>query len=713
MNFGTSHISDKELALQGKIDNLQGQLADISDRLGAADTQLEKERLLREEMVRKMLEEERERIMREAREEAYAKVKEENETAERELRDREQRIAQAEAEQKEKVVLFEIQKKELESSVAARIKEVKANMQQEIQKAVNEFKQEFTASYKAMFDSFLKAMETLPGASPDKKAMIAETFAADADNAIEFAEKEAKKAVDRAIASDKKKVNQIGWLARSLFGQSSEKSKITPEERDGIIDEILHSKLVSPEDYKRMEDVLREHRRAEAEIKRREEEKKKSGHGHNPIPSTVPVASEKTLIPKVVEDNRELYTEIDKVITRKLRRITSYTQDIIIRIKFRLKNPAEHPDLPEFAIADLPEDGKWKSAYSEEIRTGTMVEKYVDHIPLARQEKRTERDGCHINRSSMSDMIDEDVDLWLRPLFPLLEHEVLSSPYLAADGVPMKVVDNEKKKTVSHYVTEIRDVISGAVIFKSWVNPPNPEGGKKKSGRSKDVLQHHLKDWHGRALMCDGYAGYDWLRDTGVDLCRCAAHPRREFDEAKKENPQKANEAIVLFQMPYRVEYHIKWALAEGEMTLDEVCSYRHTYAGPAWRLLKAWCVETLVSSPEGSQLRKACKYFLRYYDEIIRYMDIPWMPIDNNDTERQIRQLVMGRKNYLFNQTEESLNRDTIIYSFFATCIVNGKNPERWLNYVKANMADTTPDKMISLLPNHWEDTTTSILSK
>lgn len=35
-------------------------------------------------------------------------------------------------------------------------------------------------------------------------------------------------------------------------------------------------------------------------------------------------------------------------------------------------------------------------------------------------------------------------------------------------------------------------------------------------------------------------------------------------------------------------------------------------------------------------------------YDKLTNYIDIPDMPLDNNDTERLIRDMVMGKKAYI-----------------------------------------------------------------
>ena len=77
-----------------------------------------------------------------------------------------------------------------------------------------------------------------------------------------------------------------------------------------------------------------------------------------------------------------------------------------------------------------------------------------------------------------------------------------------------------------------------------------------------------------------------------------------------------------------------------------------------------------------------------------VAYLDIAEMPLDNTDTERSIRDMVMGKKAYLYCRNYEAVDRACIMYSSFGACKVLGKNPERWLTYVLKHI-DTTPKEI------------------
>ena len=117
------------------------------------------------------------------------------------------------------------------------------------------------------------------------------------------------------------------------------------------------------------------------------------------------------------------------------------------------------------------------------------------------------------------------------------------------------------------------------------------------------------------------------------------------------------------------------------------------------------WCLNEILNYDQNSQMYKALNYVIRHYEELTAYLDIPEMPLDNNDTEREIRAMVMGKKAYLFCQTDDACERAAMMYSFFGACKVKGKNPERWLTYVLDHIKETKDEDMYKLLPEFWED--------
>ena len=339
------------------------------------------------------------------------------------------------------------------------------------------------------------------------------------------------------------------------------------------------------------------------------------------------------------------------------------------------------------------EDVFWKSYASAELLAQLECNKYVLHQPFNRQIKKMKQDGLILAPSTVDDWHQGVCDK-IEPLYNLQKDRVMSSLLLGADGSPFPILDCEKHKTVNHYLIQYRSVATGIPIF--MVNTKN------KHGRGTADIMDNLKDWKGVALMCDGYSGYDWLKKiNGRILCRCVVHARRPMERALKENPNLAKIGILFYQNINLIEEMIKEKKLEGE----EKAQFRKDYAEPLWEDFKLWAASAILDVPKDSNIYQALNYMLRNNTELTNYIDIPDMPLDNNDTERLIRDMVMGKKAYLFCRDLDACKRAAMMYSLFGACKVLDKNPERWLCYVLKHIDSTPEDKYYTLLPEFWED--------
>lgn len=335
----------------------------------------------------------------------------------------------------------------------------------------------------------------------------------------------------------------------------------------------------------------------------------------------------------------------------------------------------------------------WKCHATAELVAKMENAKYVLHQPFNRQIKKMAQDGFPMAAATMDDWHQAACGM-IEPLYELQKKRVFSSMLLAGDGSPFPIINSEKHKTVGHYLIQYRSVTTGIPVF--LVNTHN------KCGRGKADIMDNLKDWTGNVFMCDAYAGYDWMKKIdGLVLCRCVAHARRMAERSLRENPQLSQTALLFYQDPYLVEEIIK----EKGLTGEEKARFRQEHAGPIWETFRAWAANTILDVPKDSLIFRALNYLLRNYDELTHYLSIPEMPIDNTDTERLIRDMVMGKKSYLFCRDLDACRRAAMMYSLFGACKVLGKNPERWLSYVLKNIKTTPKDNLYTLLPEFWED--------
>jgi transposase len=314
------------------------------------------------------------------------------------------------------------------------------------------------------------------------------------------------------------------------------------------------------------------------------------------------------------------------------------------------------------------------------------IAKYVDHLPLYRQEAIYARSGIALSRSTLAEWIGA-VGVALQPLAERLGAHLRQQPVLHADETPVALLDPKAGKTKRAYLFaygSARHAGAGppVVVFQFQPN------------RSGAHARQFLGDWRG-ALMVDEYAGYKALWAEGVTELGCWAHARRKwFDQHQASGSAIAREALARIGVLYRIEAQAR------DMTVDERHAWRQAHAVPALAGLKAW-LEALQPKVLGnSGTARALAYTLRRWDALARYADDGRHPIDNNAIENAIRPIALGRKNWLFAGSEQAGRRAAAIMSLVATARANGLDPHAWLTETLTRLPTTLDRDIDSLLP-------------
>ena len=674
MTSETSNISQNQ-ALEERLSNMHEQMAGVTSRLDQTERELDLERATREDIIKAEVE----RLVAEERARIRAEVESEY-AEERAALNKEKEAVEQQREEMKKS--FELMHQKLIAEAERKIKEAKEAAQREslavLTKQTGNFIQLFASVVNGTPSQYQDLLCKFQAASIEAKAVLS---------------KEVQDKLEQAARKGNSRARQIAELVRMFLTQKRERFIISEGERSAVHDQILASLEESDEDkekYRIALSILKEHRlRKEAERVLRRESHQEC-HGRNLIPADLPRLPIIPIYPDECIDHMDEYREV----------YPGDVQEFIVPVNvkymvqgYRCPVMVRKDDIYEKMIqAPIHEELIWKSNASNRLLAQIEVRKFVDHMPFYRQIKQMAKDGLSLSRSTINDW-HADVCEALRPLYELQIKRTMLSRYLAADGSPMPVVNNEKHRTVKQYIIEYRSIDTGIPIF---LTTPG-----KGCGRGKDVIQSHLSEWNGLALMCDAYPGYDWIKKIGRILCRCSAHARRDMERAQKEDPKGSLPGMVLFNEIYGVEEIIK---REGATGADKL-QIRHDLAKPLWESFFLWCSGEIVKHDQNSQMHKALGYIIRHYDELTAYLDIPEMPLDNNDTERQIRSMVMGKKAYLFCQNDTFCEYAAMMYSFFGACMVKGRNEERWLTYVLDHIKETKEEDLWKLLPEFWED--------
>jgi transposase len=355
----------------------------------------------------------------------------------------------------------------------------------------------------------------------------------------------------------------------------------------------------------------------------------------------------------------------------------------IIRPKYAL------PQEKGISIAYLPSLPLPKSNAGASLIAHLIVNKYVNHLPFYRQVQMFKRDGIDLAESTINNWFAKTADL-LQPLYDRIWKHIREADHLFADETTIPVLNVDKPGgTVKGYHWIFKRINPGIVFF--YYN---------KGSRGYHILHEVLPGFQG-AVQCDGYGAYNELDNIkGIITIGCWAHARRKFEQALENDPVPARYAMLKIQELYAIERKA----TEGNFTHDQIKELREKESFPILKDFETWLLATAQTVLPKSPIGKAIFYTYGIYRKLIRYTLDGRYRIDNNQAENSVRDLALGRKNYLFCGNHEAARHTAIIYSLMASCKVNDVNPQEWLTDVLNRIQDHNIQKLDELLPHQWK---------
>ena len=294
-----------------------------------------------------------------------------------------------------------------------------------------------------------------------------------------------------------------------------------------------------------------------------------------------------------------------------------------------------------------------------------MTRKYVDGVPLARQEKIWKREGIELSRATLANWVVQTSQSWLKPLYRRLKKTLLESPVIHADETVVQVLKEDGKAASSQsrmwvYTTPGR----GERQVRYFEYQPDRKGMR---------AAEFLKGFHG-CLVTDGYSGYEQVE--GVIRCGCWAHMRRRWRDAMpKGATMQTSQAAVGYNYCNKL-----FALERkySEMNKEDRKYARQAEAEPLLDAYWLW-LGTLDPVP-GSKLEEAVTYAKNQEEALRAFLSYGEVEISNNPAENALRPFVVGRKNWLFSDTPKGADSSAIVYTLVETAKANDVEPYAYL---------------------------------
>ncbi len=340
---------------------------------------------------------------------------------------------------------------------------------------------------------------------------------------------------------------------------------------------------------------------------------------------------------------------------------------------------------------------------SPQAVAAVVTNKYVDHLPLYRQSERLARVGVPIHRGTLARWIIQHGEA-CQPLINLMADEVLGYPYQQLDETTVKVLKTKKKKKSR-----------GAHQGYLWVQRGGPPDKPVilydyDPTRAGDVARALLAGFTG-CVQTDGYPTYiGVMADLKVTHALCNVHARRRFVEVIKGAPAPldsqtghANVAIDYYKQLYRIEKELRETrdTTEPQVWHQHRLAVRRQQSRPIFDQLIQWADDLLHRVPPTSKLGEALGYLVKHQTGLAVFLDNGMVEMDTNRVENRIRPIALGRRNWLFSDTEHGVRASANMYSLINTAMLNGHNPYTYLVHIfKELPIASTLEKFEALLP-------------
>jgi transposase len=347
----------------------------------------------------------------------------------------------------------------------------------------------------------------------------------------------------------------------------------------------------------------------------------------------------------------------------------------------RCEASAAGPQIQVAARADSPIE---RGLAGPGLLAYIVTSKFSDYLPLYRLEEIFARQGFEIARATQSVWCGAVADL-AEPLYQRMAEQVRASHLVATDDTVLPILSVGKTQAARMWVY-VGDPEHPYNVFDFTLN------------RGRDGPQQFLKNYK-QVLLADAYGGYNGIV-AGNDITRagCWSHARRRFIEAEKTAPEIARQAVALLRALFAVEKQAK------EFSVPDRLTLRQAQSAPLLIELRQnllhWKEQLLPKHP----MAEAVNYTLGQWNELTVFCSDGAVPIDNNVSEREMKRVVLNRKNSLFVGNPRGGRTAAILASLTSTCRRHQVDPQLYLTQLLMNLPSWPVRDLDAWLPDHWK---------
>ena len=443
---------------------------------------------------------------------------------------------------------------------------------------------------------------------------------------------------------------------------------------------------------------------------------------------------------------------------------TVYVERVLrhIYVKDDAVDPASSPIIAAPALPSIVEGCK----YDFSIIAAIVGMKFAFHMPTYREQDFFGQSGWHPSRSTSNDLINYAVTC-IDPLFAQLSHCLMQQPILFGDATVLTVLlrdelspgdqqslDQRQKNRHKELAAKLNAKRSkgsssakakdGSATSYAWLYsgldapsellpdlslprperpPPNFDDPVWRYApynifhwsltQKNAIIDEHLANFQGTFVGDATGANANLAARSGQRIVHqsCNSHARRYFIKAQTNDPVLASQMIALYRQLYAVEYR------GAELSTQERLELRQRDAVPIWQRIEAWLAQDEVKRVlPKSGIGEAVGYLRNQWDALRRYLTDGQLPIDNNHSERAIRPLTIGRKNWMFLGSTEAAPGRMKLFSIVSSAQRHCLSVQDYLEDIFLKLSQAAQHSpqdlelgsplLLSLLPDRWAAT-------
>lgn len=357
----------------------------------------------------------------------------------------------------------------------------------------------------------------------------------------------------------------------------------------------------------------------------------------------------------------------------------------------------------EDEVVECPRDGTTRVAepppqivaggvLGDTLLVEAVCDKYIEHTPVERQCARFARAGIFVATQTLGRGVAAAIDLF-EPIAKAIETRARGPGLLGTDASAIPVLDPNAPMGIR----------SGSMWC--WTNARWVSFFYSAAGDS-DSVKRFLGEDLARTVQCDGTSVTSFLERTGGKRPGCWSHGRRRFVDVARAGDAIGREGLHIIARIFAIE---RASTLAGD-NADQRRARRQRDTAPVLAELRAWLDDKRGDIPPKTPLGRALGYLHRQWQRLVLFLDDGNIEATNNRRERELRRLVLGRKNWLFTWCDEGATRTARILSIIASCIAHDIGPRAYLHAVaklivhglpNSRLDELLPDRIFALEPS------------